>query len=290
MIYQVQDPQGQVHEIDGPDGASPDEIIKQAQSLIPKAPETSMTDVAKQAGREALATVGGYQPGTVVQNAQTNPVTQAKMLPPLAGAVGGVFGGPFSATRAQLPARALSDAALAAYGRPEEIPSMGAHAAEAVGTVAADLMAIPYAHKAIAGKAIGAAEQAAGVVTRAPDKLPTAGNVGEFLNTLESQIDNGTINTAQAARDAYAGTKYINSNPNLVGRSNEISVQAARVGSKAQALLNNLVKGRGESAAQMANAMKVPNVIKNITGKVLPAIRRNIIPAALLEEYVRRHH
>lgn len=35
MIYQVQDPQGQVHEIDGPDNASPEEVMKQAQSLIP---------------------------------------------------------------------------------------------------------------------------------------------------------------------------------------------------------------------------------------------------------------
>lgn len=151
-------------------------------------------------------------------------------------------------------------------------------------------MAIPYAHKAVAGPEIGAAEKAAGVITRAPDKLPTAGTVGEYLNTLESQIDNGTINTAQSARDAYAGTKYINNNPNLVGKSNEISVQAARVGAKAQALLNKLVPGRGAPAATMANAMKVPNAINRFTGKVLPAIRRNIIPAALIEEYLRRYH
>lgn len=35
MIYQVQDPHGQVHEIEGPDNASPDEIMAQAQQLIP---------------------------------------------------------------------------------------------------------------------------------------------------------------------------------------------------------------------------------------------------------------
>lgn len=35
MIYQVQDPQGKVHEIEGPDNASPEEITKQAQALVP---------------------------------------------------------------------------------------------------------------------------------------------------------------------------------------------------------------------------------------------------------------
>jgi len=35
MIYQVKDPQGNIHEIEGPEGASPDEVMKQAQSLMP---------------------------------------------------------------------------------------------------------------------------------------------------------------------------------------------------------------------------------------------------------------
>lgn len=35
MIYQVQDPEGKVHEIEGPDNATPDEIMRQAQNLIP---------------------------------------------------------------------------------------------------------------------------------------------------------------------------------------------------------------------------------------------------------------
>lgn len=38
MIYKVQDPSGQVHEIEGPDGASPEEVLHQAQSIIPQAP------------------------------------------------------------------------------------------------------------------------------------------------------------------------------------------------------------------------------------------------------------
>lgn len=257
----------------------------QGQSQEQQQPDSSMMDVARQAAGEAV-----MAPGTLTQDAATNPVTQAKMLPPLAGAVGAVFGGPFSASRAQIPARILSDAALASYGRKEEIPSVAAHALEAATSVAADALAIPYFHKAARGAEIGAAEKAAGVVTRAPDKLPTGASVGEYLNTLESQIDNGTINTAQAARDAYAGTRYVNSNPNIVGKSSEISVQAARVGRKAQALLNKFVEGRGEPAAQMANAMKVPNAIGKVYNKIPPTVRRAVIPFAVLEEYMRRRH
>lgn len=33
--YQVQDPAGQMHVIEGPDGASPDEVVNQAQNIIP---------------------------------------------------------------------------------------------------------------------------------------------------------------------------------------------------------------------------------------------------------------
>jgi len=140
------------------------------------------------------------------------------------------------------------------------------------------------------GKIVSSVPKIEGVVTRAPDKLPTAGNVGEYLNTLESQIDNGTINTAQAARDAYAGTKYINSNPNIVGKSNEISVQSARVGAKAQALLNKFVPGRGEPAAEMARVMQVPNAIGKVYNKVPPTVRRTVIPIAVIEEYMRRKY
>lgn len=41
MIYQVQDPNGQIHEIEGPEGASPEEVMDQAQQLLPTAEDPS---------------------------------------------------------------------------------------------------------------------------------------------------------------------------------------------------------------------------------------------------------
>lgn len=35
MIYQVQDPQGKIHEIEGPEGATQEQVMAQAQALIP---------------------------------------------------------------------------------------------------------------------------------------------------------------------------------------------------------------------------------------------------------------
>src|SRR5579863_8620638 len=37
--YQVQDPAGQTHVIEGPDGATPDQVMAQAQALVPKPSE-----------------------------------------------------------------------------------------------------------------------------------------------------------------------------------------------------------------------------------------------------------
>lgn len=51
MIYQVQDPNGQIHDIEGPDGASPEDVMKQAQSLIPEKP--GVMDIFPQMLKEA---------------------------------------------------------------------------------------------------------------------------------------------------------------------------------------------------------------------------------------------
>lgn len=52
-IYKVQGPDGQQHEIEGPDGASDQEIISQAQSLLGKAPQQT-PDESFSARREAI--------------------------------------------------------------------------------------------------------------------------------------------------------------------------------------------------------------------------------------------
>jgi hypothetical protein len=57
--YQVQDPQGKVHEFEGPEGASPDQILAVAQRQFghgddaPPPPPASPEEAARAAGMEA---------------------------------------------------------------------------------------------------------------------------------------------------------------------------------------------------------------------------------------------
>lgn len=203
--------------------------------------------------------------GSKMRALMTDPVTQAKVLPYLTAAVGTEFGGP---TAAWGVGRGLSDAALASYGKPEEIPSLKQHAIEGAGALASE--AIPFIQKFKAGKAIGKAEDTAGVVARGAPKAVTPGSVGQTLTDLESQIDAGTINTAQGARDAKEIVDQIYGNPRIYEKSPGINVQAARVSAKVQSLLNGQVPGRGGPASVIAEKSVIPNAIGNITRKLSP--------------------
>lgn len=246
-------------------------------------------DVASQAvagaGSEAL-----MRSGSAMRGLMSDPVTQAKALPPLAGLVGAISPVIGGATMGTVGGRQLSNAALRAYGKPEEIPSATSQVVEGLTAAAGDVLAIPAIKRAHYGGKIGAAEGAAGVVTRAPDRLPTAGSVGEYMTNLEAQIDSGVLNTPQAARDAVAGMRYINQNPNIVGKSSDIAVQAARVGAKAQKILNATVPGRAEPAQALAKSQAIPNFISHQWGKIPSIVRKGIIPLGVLEEYMRRRH
>ncbi len=60
MQYQVKDPQGQLHVIDGPEGATPDEVMAQAQKLVPSSPapqQPSLMDKASNVGNSILSAV-----------------------------------------------------------------------------------------------------------------------------------------------------------------------------------------------------------------------------------------
>lgn len=207
----------------------------------------------------------------------TNPISMAKALPPLLGTAGAISPIPMGATLGTIGGRQLSNEALHLLGKSDQIPSTQSQVREGGLALLGDTLAIPAVKRSIFGSQVGEAEKAAGVITRAPDKLPTAGNVGETLNTLESQLTNGTITDPQTARDAYAITRYINSNPNLVGKSSEISVQAARVGKLAQETLNNLVPDRMGPAMALKGAMVVPNAIENRLESIPPWLRKGIL-------------
>lgn len=68
--YQVQDPQGQTHIIEGPDGATPDQVMAQARSLVPSqnsdfSPEKTVSNIIpdiKQMIQGAGATASNWAP------------------------------------------------------------------------------------------------------------------------------------------------------------------------------------------------------------------------------------
>lgn len=114
----------------------------------------------------------------------------------------------------------------------------------------------------LSGKRIGEAERAAGIITKAADKYPTSGTVGEVLNTLESQLKNGTLTDGQGLKEAKDVIDFIWSNPKIVGKTKGITVQAARVSNMIQNALNAAIPGRAAPAADFATLMRVVNPVK----------------------------
>lgn len=218
----------------------------------------SIPDAIKEALSSSTKTISDM---ATLQN--EGPINMAKALPPLTGAVGAVLPIPGGATMGTVGGRQISNLALKSIGQDEEIPSTSSQVLEGGLSALGDVTAIPALKKASAGKAIGAAEKAAGVVTRAPLKLPTSGNVGTALDELETMLNSGAPIGPQSARDAYAVANYITGNPAIVGKSNEIAVQAARVRALAQRALNTSIPGRAAPAAAMASAMTIPNKISS---------------------------
>lgn len=208
--------------------------------------------------------------GSKIRNLMIDPITQAKVLPYMANAAGMVGLGA-GATANTAGAHLLSDAALKSYGREDQIPPLKDQAID-IGTAALG----DTINSSLAGRAIGKAEKAANVITRAPLKLPTPSNVGTVLDELETTLKQSLVTGKplgpQSARDAYAVAKYVAGNPNIVGKSDEIAVQAARVRSMASAALNQAVPGRAAPAAAMATAKTVPNIV----GKIGTAVNQTL--------------
>jgi len=139
MIYQVQDPQGNIHEIEGPENATQDEIMEQAQKLIPEQP------VQKETG-----------PGKIAQTVSSiaRPVLQ------IGGAVGGaaLAGGASAPTVAGVIPGAMAGGALGFAGG-----ESAANALDRALGIKAPISSIPEAMKETAGNIqSGAASEAAG--------------------------------------------------------------------------------------------------------------------------------
>ena len=189
-----------------------------------------------------------------------NPKNELKNLPLFAGGITAAAGIPLGALLGTGGGQILRGIGNKVFNQPQQSPlQIGG---ELGGAALTDIIALPAIKKAYYGGKIGEAEEAAGVITRAPTKAVTPGSVGETLNDLEAQIDAGTINTPQAARDAKAVVNQIYKNPKIYEQTSDIAVQSQRVSSKVQDLLNKIVPGRLEPSQAMAKAMVVPNAIK----------------------------
>lgn len=222
------------------------------------------------------------KPAEAAADLAVNPRTMAKVLPAAAGIAGAISPIPGGATLGTVGGRQISNAALKGLGHPEDIPSPMNQVLEGGLAAAGDVVAIPAIKAKVFGSQIGNAEKAAGIVTSAADKYPTSGSVGEFLNTLESQIDNGTLTDPNVIKKAKDTIDFIHKNPNIVGKSNGITVQAGRVGNKISSLINDpsIVPGREAASSAYAMSQKLPNGLKNVW-HLIPPVARTAILAGL---------
>lgn len=138
------------------------------------------------------------------------------------------------------------------------------------------------------GKRIGQAEKAAGIITKAADKYPTSGNVGETLNTLEGQLDNGTMTDPQTLRVAKDIIDYIWKNDKLVGKSTAITVQSARVYDKLAKALNAAVPGRAEAAKDFATLQTAMKPVK-LVGKAALGLTGGAATLAAIRSFLQGH-
>jgi hypothetical protein len=218
------------------------------------------------------------KPAAFAKDLGTNPQSMANAIPPLMSMAGGASPIPGGATMGMGAGQGIRDLALKTMNKP--VPGMMQHGMELGGAALGDITAIPAMKRSHFGSQIGKAEKGAGVITRAPTKAVTPGSVGQTLNDLEAQIDAGTINTPQAAKDAKAVVSQIYKNPKIYEQTGEISVQSARVSKKVQDLLNKMILGREAPAKAMGQAMTIPNKIKGVWKDTPWAIKRGAQGAA----------
>lgn len=136
------------------------------------------------------------QPG-IMKDALTNPITQAKALPILAGVVSPMVGIPSSVGVAG--GNALADAALASYGRSDQIPSVTSQIAQTVGAGAADL-AGPIASFFKTPESL----KSAGITASTLEHMAPGGqNPADYAKAVENQLaEKGIIsNTAKETWD-----------------------------------------------------------------------------------------
>lgn len=270
MKYQVKDPQGQMHIIDGPEGATPDQVIAQAQKLIPQQSkpvqqsEPDWKGVVGQATKEAF-----MMPGTMTRKMASDPTAQAKMLPPLAGAVGAMSPIPGGATLGTVGGRQLSNLALKSYGQSDQIPSGLSQGLEAGAAVLGDVAAIPALKKASFGKQIGVAETAAGLGS-VPKEAPP-GSMRTAVKWIQAMKDKPL--TVQEAKQFKPAIDTVLKKGWL--RGTQYEPDAVQFSQKIQSTLNQ-IPGRAEASAGMAKAMTIPRMMNKGYQMIPKSVRHGL--------------
>ncbi len=280
--YQVQDPAGQLHEIEGPDDASPDQITAQAQSLIPKPPANNAVESAIHgfvnniplgpqvaagadtlAGKLGLGTEGpmGNKP-TYSENLEKYNKTfaEAKKEHPVAygaGAVGGTIA-PLAIPGVGEAMAASPIAGNAAYG-----------AANAISNT--DLMKNPgeATKQAVGGAAIGGAVGAAAkgigsLFSKAGDALAPAANRLE-ANATANALDVNPRALFKMAKGGNPETVALDINKNL----NKLLPDTIGLNDTAASKFQKLSNAHEAAGTMIGNV--IDSTSKNL-GKELPEV------------------
>ena len=205
------------------------------------------------------------------------PIRQAKALPALAGTALSAMGVPGGMTVGTTGGRQLSNAALIAYGRPEEMPSSESQAVEAAFSVLGDVTAIPAINKKIFGGQIGRIEKARGVppVQDIPSIPMSTGtkSLGEFVNdavrSIQSSGGKGAPEYWLALKDQVDRIYELGKDTGLTRLDRG---KLTFLNKTIQAGLNRAVPGRGMPAAALAESQRIPNAI----GKAYRTIPRGV--------------
>jgi hypothetical protein len=178
--YTVRDPQGAEHVIEGPEGATPDQIIQKAQQLIasqPTSPGSTLDFIKSQAPAIAQKAFESVEPVSMTKNFYgTDPATMQRLGGPLLPIAGGAVGGPIGAAAGEA-ARQLTGTALA----PDTVPQTALGSAANV--IGAGIAQDP---KILAG-------------------IPGVGPVAEMAANLASKTGKGLAKAAQALSGGKAG-------------------------------------------------------------------------------------
>lgn len=239
-------------------------------------PETDYKQVIGSAVKDAF-----MKPATFAKDLGTNPETMANQMPSILGFVGGVSPIPGGATAGTAIGQGIRAGALTALGKKDQIPAalevnsnfpyIHGQIPELALSVIGDVGAIPAIKSRIAGKAIGEAEDLAGVgnLTKLPPPSQARTAVVMYQK-VKDQLPNMTPMQARAIKPAFDWV----ASRGVLGNS-EYAVDFFKVKKNIDALVNK-IPGRAEPAADFGRAMKIPRTIGKVAKSIPKPVQKGI--------------